>query len=677
MTSLKGSSAGCGRMRGVGLAAAVATGVVLSSTAWAGSYEMMDGTTASYRLTLGYALAMRMKNPDQALINGAVDPFVPTVAPSNPGVSGSQQVVGFGHTGLSNTDNFDDGDRNFKKYSLINNRVSAFGEFGLRHDNYGLILSGSAFYDDVYHHKNANTSLPYGPGSTVNKTGAPNEFTAATRHYDGQRAQLLEAYVYGDWNIGDEGALDLRLGQQLVAWGESLFFSGIALSQGPADATKAFVPGAEVKDILLPVNQVALRYSINDKITLLGQYKLTFKPTQLFAEGDYFSPSDLIGPGATFGYGSANPATLEPNTCTGLLPSPLDQLCGLGAGLGYSTLGAPAYIYVTRNPDILPSKHGQYGIGLKYNLTPNFNVGLYRLRYSDTNPAVVLTMGYPLIANPTQAIYQSLPTTLTGAVNNVLSSLGINAANLTSVPITTQAINQPEPVSYALKYYDGIKLTGMSFSTVVGAVNVAGELLYRQGIDMQVQAHIGGVLSPVYTRGNLGQALVSGIYTVNPGFLVDDVAVVGEAGLVHVTKVDAIQPSFGITPVGNGDSLTADTTSSGFQMLALFGNHNVISGWDLSNQLGYSMMIKGNSAMAGAFGSLTGAGDKRLSVQSTMTYLSNLSFALGYNFFFGNPNARVRGSNTEAGQMSGANSPIIQNGYADRDYATFTIKYDL
>jgi hypothetical protein len=652
----------------------MAAGVALSGTAWAGSYDFPDGeTTASYRLTLGYALAVRMKSPDDRLINGAVDPFAPTVAPSNPGVPGSQQLVGFGHTGLSNTLNFDDGDRNFKKYSLINNRVSAFGEFGLKHNNYGLILSGSAFYDDVYHHKNDNTSLPRGPGSTVNKDGAPNEFTAATKHFNGQRAQLLEAYVYGDWNIGDEGALDLRLGQQLVAWGESLFFSGIALSQGPADATKAFVPGAEVKDILLPVNQVALRYSINDKVTLLGQYKLTFKPTQLFANGDYFSPSDLIGPGSTFGYGSANPATLEPNSCVGLLGA-LSDLCGAGAGLGYTALGAPAYIYVTRNPDILPSKHGQYGIGIKYNLTPNFNLGLYRLRYSDTNPAVVLTMGYPLIANPTQAIYQSLPSSVTGLVNGLLGS---GVSNLTNVPITTQAFNQPEPVSYALKYYDGIKLTGMSFSTVVGAVNVAGELLYRQGIDMQVQANIGGVLSPVYTRGNLGQALVSGIYTVNPGFLVDDVAVVGEAGLVHVTKVDAIKPSFGVTPIGNGDVLTADATSSGFQTLAIFGNHNVISGWDLSNQLGYAMMIKGNSAMAGAFGSLTGAGDKRLSVQTTMTYLSNLSFSLGYNFFFGDPGKRVRGSNTEAGQSAGANSPIIQNGYADRDYATFTIKYDL
>ncbi|MGH8506073.1 MAG: DUF1302 domain-containing protein, partial [Stenotrophobium sp.] len=362
MAFLKGSGTGHGLGRRAGMAAAVAAGLVLSGTASAGSYEMMDGTTASYRLTLGYALSVRMKNPDNSLINGATDPFVPTVAPAQPGNPSSQQLVGFGHTGLSNTLNFDDGNRNFKKYSLINNRVSALGEFSLKHDNYGMILSGSAFYDDVYHHKNDNTSKPYGPGSSINKTGAPNEFTDATKHYDGQRARLLEAYVYGDWNIGDEGALDLRLGQQLVAWGESLFFSGIALAQGPADAAKAFVPGAEVKDILLPVNQVALRYSINDKITVLGQYKLTFKSTELFPEGDYFSPSDLIGPGATFGYGSANPATLSPNSCAGLLGS-LSGLCGLGNSLGFTALGAPAFITVTRNPDINPSKHGQYGIG--------------------------------------------------------------------------------------------------------------------------------------------------------------------------------------------------------------------------------------------------------------------------------------------------------------------------
>src|SRR3546814_12328240 len=92
----------------------------------------------------------------------------------------------------------------------------------------------------------------------------------------------------------------------LVAWGESLFLSGVASAQSQADATKAFIPGTEIKDILLPTNQIAFNAAVNNDITLLGYYKLDFRPNEIFPVGDYFSPADVVGPGARFVYGSAN-----------------------------------------------------------------------------------------------------------------------------------------------------------------------------------------------------------------------------------------------------------------------------------------------------------------------------------------------------------------------------------
>src|SRR3546814_8398151 len=92
-----------------------------------------------------------------------------------------------------------------------------------------------------------------------------------SRFRDGQRARLLDAYGYGTWWLGDESSINLRLGQQLVAWGESLFLSGVASAQSQADATKAFIPGTEIKDILLPTNQIAFNAAVNNDITLLGR----------------------------------------------------------------------------------------------------------------------------------------------------------------------------------------------------------------------------------------------------------------------------------------------------------------------------------------------------------------------------------------------------------------------
>lgn len=629
------------------------SGASLGDVAWAGSYDFGEGTQADYKLTLSYALAMRMKDPSNDLINGPVDPLqlalFPQAQPGQP-----MQIIGFGHTGLPTTINFDDGNRNFKKHSLINNRITAYGEFQLKHDNYGAVFSGSAFYDRVYREKNDNDSVPFGAGSTVNKEGAPNEFTRETQQYDGQRARLLEAYVYGDWMLGDESNLSIRFGQQLAAWGESLFFSGVASAQGPADATKAFVPGAEIKDILLPVNQVSMQLSVNSELTLLGQYKLAFKPTEIFPVGDYFSPADAVGPGATFVYGSINPLYL--NGCQGLvgsalntlLPGSTSLLSGLGInadslcnqnGIGKTLFGSSPYILATRGPDINPSKYGQWSAGLRYRATSETNLGLYYLRYHDTNPAVVLNVGYAPFTS---------------------SLLGILPLSL-----TTGAISQYVPTSYNVKYYDGIRMIGSSFSTVLGPFNVAGELNYRNGLDMPIQATISGVVSPVYTRGRLGQALVSALYTVNPGYVVDDVTAVGEAGMIHVFGVDRVASSPGITVDGNGDTLFYDKNSWGFQMLFITSNHNIVSGWDLKNQLTYGEIKKGNPSMAGAFGPLYGEGDRRLSLGTRMSYLSNLELGIGYNFFFGDT------------QKSIGASSLKQNPYADRDYATFNIKYNL
>lgn len=618
----------------------------------AGTASLFGIAEADYKLTLGYAIAMRTKDPAQGLINGPVDPFQSEVMPN------SDQIVGFTHTGLRNTTNFDDGDRNFKKYSLINNRVSAYGEVKISRENYGAVLSGSAFYDKVYRSKNDNTSLPgMTDGSTINKLGPVNEFTDETRKFSGKRARLLESYVYGNWDLGEETHLNLRFGKQLVAWGESLFFSGVALAQGPADAAKAFVAGAEVKDILLPINQVAMRLSLNDQITLLAQYKLAFKPTELFPNGDFFSPADLIGPGATFGYGSVNPAYAS--ECQGLLDFPglpdLSDLCMLGGGLGGPALGADPYLYVTRMEDLNADKNGNYGVGITAQVTPGTSVGLYRLRYYDTSPAINLNFGYPVVL--------TFPTT-----------------------VTTELITQPTPVSYNVQYYGDIDLTALTASTAFGPFNVAGELIFRQNHDVQVQSIISGVLSPIYTRGNLTQLLVSSIYVSNPGFIVDDIAWVTEGGFIHVNSVEPVPESYGKVPVtsvgvgtvppggeasavdlvGNGDVLFNDQNSWAFQTLFIGGNHNVISGWDLKTQVSYAMILNGNPPMSGVFGSLIGEGDKRLGISFGMTYLSNLEIALGYNFFFGDPNKRVNDI-----------SPVEQNPYADRDNVSLTVKYNL
>jgi hypothetical protein len=649
------------------LAALAAGAAVLCGTAQAGTFDLGWDTTLSYKAVLDYGVAIRMRSPAAALYNGPVDPLV-----VNTDAADFQNGTAFTHTGLPHTANFDDGERNFAKHSLVNNRLSTYAEMQLTRSNYGMVFSGDYFFDQTYHHPNDNDSP-----DTINHVGQVNRFTPGARYYDGQRPRLLEAYGYGDWTLLDgDASLDLRVGKQLVAWGEALFFTGIALAQSPTDATKAFIPGAEVKDILLPVNQVALQLGLSSGLSLMGYYHLDYKPDEIFPVGDFYSVQDAVGPGAQFAYGSVNPAYA--NGCNGLFSSvaanltgqpglvgsinsglqqvqpglTLDSACNLNGTPG-PLLGAQPYILSYHGPDIRPGKWGQWGVGAKYPVTSKTSLGLFFLRYSDTTPAVQLNPGC--------------------------------AAFSTVVPLDTCSVNESVPTSYQQKYYDGIRLLGGTFSTSWGPFNISGELNYRDKLDMPVKAAIDGEIEPVYTRGKLAQADLSSIFTTNPDFIVDEIPIVMEVAYIRVLGVDALnEPDVNVAavsagqngihpfatvknpiqPTGNGQDLFFSKNAWGYETLIMPKNHNVLPGWDLSYPLAFSAIAKGNPSMAGAFGALFGEGDQRFSVGLGATYLDNLEIGVSYNFFFGDAAKTIRGSD------------LHEHPYTDRDNATISVKYE-
>lgn len=604
-----------------------------SGAADAGSGEVF-GLSADWLLQGTYSAAIRLEDPHDGIINTPPSPKIPIPDTLK----------------LPESNNYDDGDRNFAKGSLVNNRLSFLGELRLSRDDYGLMVRGDAFYDDVYRRYNDNDSP-----ETINTTQQPHyQFTADAQRFDGRRARLLDAYVYGSWYLGDTMALNLRLGQQVTAWGESLFFSGIALAQGRADATKATVPGADVKSILLPTNQISAQLSVNDKLTLLGQYKLDFKPTELNPVGEFFSVADIIGPGAEFIYGIENPLYLSNLSDVNLLSSDLTDLLdlvtqlaglpdlsGLTGPLGQilnalnlnlpipalpSLPGTPQYLNVQRGDDIMPSDHGQWGLGAKYQLTPETNVGLYHLRYHNTTPAPVQNYGYAVLVP-----LGDLP------------------------PITTELLGIQVPVTYNIRYFDGIHLTAGSFSTTLFGANIGGELIWRDGIDILVDVD-GGLLGPVPTptRSKVAQGLLSGLYSFGPGplGLWDSFTIVGETSYIHVADVDEA-----CGPTSCSTDLTYTRDAWGYSFLFIPDKKNVFDGWDLQVPFTFAGVGGGHSSLLSGLGSLMGEGDYRTSVAFNFTRLQNLMLGISYNAFLGKPDFRERP-------------------YADRDYAAITARYN-
>lgn len=625
-------------------AAAVARRIlVLSSAALcvpahATSFDLPFDVEGSYKFTLSYSAAMRMQSQHPLLTDGQLDPL----EAQGPG---NGQLVGFDRTGLPNTSNFDDGNRNFEQYDLINNRISALAEFVFERDNLAFVLSGTAFYDNVYMRSNANKNAEFlnrfGPDGEAGDEGNTDEFSDAMVSDNGRMAELLEAYAIADFPIGESSFINIRIGQQLVTWGEALFFGGMAREQGPADANKAFVPGAEIKDILLPKPQISMLLGVGYDLTFKGYYQFEFQENRIFPVGSYFSPSDIVGPGGQFAYGSINPAFLD--GCPGLLPNlpvldiDLIENCEAG-GLGGVLLNARPEILTFREPDIRPDDKGMWGLGLDYRLTMATSVGFHYIRYHNANPAVNLNTGFAPI----------------GSVGGI--------------ELTTGLINQSVPVSYNLQYFDDIELYNFTFSSTLFGLNVAGELNYRKDINVDVKTFASGVQTPISRRGETGQVLVSAISAFNPPFLFDDVAIVGEAQYIRRLDVDPLteeEAQDGVEPVGDGTVAFFSEEAAGFQLLMLPRRRNVLSGWDLSGTLSYAELTYGHPVQAGAFGALFGEGDRRLTLGASMQYLQNFQLGVSYNWFFGDPDDRIGGSD----------SLVRANPFTDRDYLTVTAKY--
>lgn len=254
------------------LAAATLLALLQAGTAQAFQLDTGDADLKlRWDTTVKYSAAMRLKQRSPGLSSTVIGPT---------GVVGANNL------------NQDDGDNNFGR-GLVSNRLDLLSELDASFGNFGARLSGAGWYDAVYNGGTDNTS------SSANHSPA-SEFTAATRQLMGRKAELLDAFVYGRFTLGDLPAT-LRLGRHSLLWGESLFFgaNGIAGGMAPLDLPKLLsVPNSQFKEIARPTGKLSGQLQLSADLTLGAYIAYEWEKTRLMPVGAYLSTSDSMGPGA-------------------------------------------------------------------------------------------------------------------------------------------------------------------------------------------------------------------------------------------------------------------------------------------------------------------------------------------------------------------------------------------
>lgn len=208
---------------------------------------------------------------------------------------------------LSNR-NQDDGNLNFDK-GLIQNRLDLFSEFDAKYKNFGLRVSAAAWRDSVYLGRNDH------PGPTSNRplSEPRNSFSKEVKDDLGQDAELLDAFVYGQFDI-DGKPLTARLGRHALVWGESLFFAAnsIAAGMNPTDVIKArSVPGSTTKEILRPVGKLSLDAQLTDTLSMAAYVPYEWERSKVPWAGSYFSAGENLAPEGELSYRGATTFTIN------------------------------------------------------------------------------------------------------------------------------------------------------------------------------------------------------------------------------------------------------------------------------------------------------------------------------------------------------------------------------
>ena len=274
---------------------------------------------------------------------------------------GNINAEGLRGTGASNTG--DDGNLNFEKGDPFSTIIKGVHDFELKKDNYGFFTRVKWFYD----HTLNNDEVFHGHEPTGNARNQKLEDSGFHPYARFDGIDLLDAFGYINTNVGGM-PLDLRLGKQVVSWGESTFILSPIAGLNTVDVSAFRRPGAELKEGFTPAEMLYANLGLTDTTSLEGFVQLKWRKTVPEGCGTYFSGADFAADG-----------------CDRLAFQP---------ALTDSANFPPGNFFINRTLDRQPDDGGQFGFALRsYFESLDAELGVYAMQYHTRLPLASLSKG--------------------------------------------------------------------------------------------------------------------------------------------------------------------------------------------------------------------------------------------------------------------------------------------
>lgn len=508
----------------------------------------------------------------------------------------------------------DDGKLNYRRGDIFSKIFKGSHDLELRYGNSGAFVRGNYWYD------------------FETKDGSQRFYDISDSGRDplqkGFGVQLLDAFVYHNYFIGSNPG-NVRLGRQVVSWGEGLFIQNGINSINPIDVSAFRRPGAELKEGLLPVEMLYLNQGLTMNLSMEAFYQLKWAPTVVDNCGTFFG-GDVAAKGCVDRLVVNNPDAA---------PGEVNN-----------------FDYIARfDKDRDARDDGQWGVAFRY-FAPALNdteFGFFAMNYHSRAPY------------------------FNGVAGNFLGPASVGVIDpAQGIPGYAGGVGS---AGYFFDYPEDIRLYGVSFQTDVAGASVAGEVSYRPNMPLQINTgdmsrtalQLGadsthrdlvglatGTEIQGYERKEFWQAQVSAVQFIDRVLGASRLALVGEVGANWIgglgtgdgTTKFGRDSLFGQSRmpdgscfsegVGRGDSWCENDGyftdfSWGYRLRASLDYSNVFRGINLSPNVAFSHDVEGYSPNFNE-------NAKSISVGVNADYGNKYNASISYtNFFDGKYNTLV------------------------------------
>lgn len=310
--------------------------------------------------------------------------------------------------------NSNDGNNNFDK-GFTSQRMSLLSEADFNFGEWGFFLRGKIWHDFIYGGTTDQTDEAYASNNANPKFGpnggfnaAKGEFNPAAKEYAQSGASLLDAFVYASFSLPNDREVSMRVGRQVISWGEALLSGGgLATSINHVDAHIRSQPGLELKELFLPTGSIFFQTALTESINLEAYYQYEWNAVFLDPSSTYSSEFDSIGDGGnTFMFITGeedriigiNIADDQGNTLTpaearangdidlSRVLELIPQNCPPNAGRDHKCRILIPY----KLKEDHASSQGQAGLALNFFLENGDEFGIYAVNYHEKIPSFIL-----------------------------------------------------------------------------------------------------------------------------------------------------------------------------------------------------------------------------------------------------------------------------------------------